>query len=116
MSEIHGQKLLDELKQLKEAGVSLADIQMCALSLRPLRSAAPSVAVLRIGELADDKFRAQPALAKVLKDWVRTLSSEQAVPELCSHFERLALAASVLAAIRSGVARWPREVANRGRK
>lgn len=111
--ELNGETLLDELQDLRAAGVGQKHLNDCALALRALgqRSAAEADAELR--HLASARFQAQPELAGLLVRWAAKLKSERDVAELCSHFDRLALASALIGAMARGSSRLPPRSARR---
>ena len=62
----------------------------------------------QLKDLASGQFAAQPALASLLVRWSSKLKTELDGSMLVGHFERLALTASVVAALRRAAERLPK--------
>ncbi len=106
--EFNGEVLLEELADLRNAQVQQRHLFDCVLGLRDLQGVRVSEAATRLKFLASNRFAGQPALASLLVRWAAKLKSELDVPLLVSHFERLALSAALVAALRRGQERLPR--------
>ena len=98
--EFNGVVLLEEIDQLRDSQIGQKHLHDCALAMRELDGLRLSEAAQKIRNLASGRFAAQPALASLLVRWAGRLKSELDVPQLVGHFERLALSAALISAIR----------------
>lgn len=98
--ELNGEVLLEELADLRDSRVGPQHLVDCALVVRGIRNVRVSEAMVRLKQLAGGRFQAQPALAALLMRWASKLKTEADVTALTGHIERMALAASLLSAIR----------------
>jgi hypothetical protein len=106
--ELNGEVLLEELSDLRTAHVQQKALVDCVAGLRDLSGTRVSEAVTRIKQLASGRFAGQPAMAGLLVRWAGRLKTEVDVPLLVGHFERLALVAATMGALRRAADRLPR--------
>jgi hypothetical protein len=106
--ELNGEVLLEELSDLRTAHVQQKALVDCVVGLRDLSGVRVSEAVMRIKQLAAGRFAGQPAMAGLLVRWAGRLKSEVDVPLLVGHFERLAMVAGTLSALRRAADRLPK--------
>lgn len=106
--EFNGETLLDELRDLRAAGVGNKHLMDCALALRELRGLPVTDAVLHLKLVASGRFGAQPELAGLLVRWAAKLKTPRDVTELSLHFQRLAAVSGLIGAIGRGAALLPR--------
>ncbi len=105
--ELNGDVLLRELASLRDAQVRQKQLNDCALALRQLPGLRVSETISKIRELASGRFQEHPALASLLVRWAAKLRVDEDVAALISHFERLAITAALIAAVRRGAERLP---------
>jgi len=105
--EFNGEQLLDELRDLRGAGVGQRHLVDCVLALREVTGLPVPQAVERIREIATYRFQAQPELAGSLVRWAAKLRTGPDVEELVEHFHRLAASALLIGAMGRGVSRLP---------
>ncbi|MFZ5443958.1 MAG: hypothetical protein ACOZQL_28400 [Myxococcota bacterium] len=98
--ELNGEVLLEELADLRNAQVPQKHLVDLVAGLRDLEGVRVSEAAQRLKQLAANRFSGTPALASLLVRWAARLKTEPDVPLLISHFERLAITASIVGAIR----------------
>lgn len=106
--EFNGEGLIDELAELRSAQVSTRQLFDLVGALRSLQGTAPAEATRLLKGLATGRFAVAPTLAALLVRWSSRLKSEMDVPMLVSHFERLALVAALVPALRRGSERLPK--------
>lgn len=105
--ELNGETLLEELRDLRAAGVNQKHLNDCALAMRELARLSPTEAVTRLKALSQ-RFGDQKELASTLNRWSAKVKNPGDVPALCSHFERLALASGLFSAMMRGAGRLSR--------
>jgi hypothetical protein len=98
--ELNGERLLEELGELAESGVTQSRLDACALALRALSSLGPADAAAQVRGIAADDCGDSPGLSRMLLGWAARIRAEGDVPLLVGHFERLALVAALSAAAR----------------
>jgi hypothetical protein len=103
--ELNGAVLLEELDELRQAQVPSHHLADVVVGLRDLGGARVSEAVARLKQLAQGRFSGQPAVASLLVRWSARLKTEPDVPLLVGHFERLAVTATLVGALRRGAQR-----------
>src|SRR5688572_9016859 len=108
--ELNGTGLLEEMRHLREAVVNQKHINDCAIALRGLPGKALLDAMLEIKSMATTRFQTQPELARLLVTWAARVKGPRDFIELCLHFQRLAMASSLLAAMYRGAGRLPNPV------
>ncbi len=106
--ELNGELLLEELSDLRQAQVQQKHLNDCVANLRTLAGSRVSEASQQLKALATGRFAGQPALASLLVRWAAKLKTEFDVSLLVGHLERLALTASVVAALRRASERLPK--------
>lgn len=106
--ELNGEVLLEELSELRTAQVHQKQLNDCVVGLRELTGVRASEAGARIKQLATARFAQQPAMAALLVRWASRLKSDVDVPLLLGHFERLAMVAAVMGALRRASDRLPK--------
>jgi hypothetical protein len=106
--ELNGEVLLEELSDLRAAQVQQKQLNDCVIGLRELSGVRASEAALRIKQLATARFAQQPAMAGLLVRWAQRLKTDVDVPLLVGHFERLAMVAAVMGALRRACERLPK--------
>lgn len=105
--ELNGETLLDELADLRAAGVGQKHLNDCVAAVRPLRRTAPGEAAGELRQIAAGRFQVQPELAGLLVRWAARLRTPGDVAELCAHLERLALTSALIGAMARGAGRLP---------
>ena len=103
--ELNGEELLSELRALRESQVRAKHLLDCAAALRGIRGMHVAEAQARIRQVAAGRLQAQPALANLAVRWASKLKVDPDVMQLASHFERLALCAALISAVRRGADR-----------
>jgi hypothetical protein len=98
--ELNGERLLEELGELAENGVTQGRLEACVMALRTLGRGSPSTATAEIRAVATDEFGDTPGLSRMLLSWAAKVRSEDDIPILLDHFERMALVAALAAAAR----------------
>lgn len=98
--ELNGEVLIEELNDLRNAQVPNKLLSDLVVGLRDLHGVRVSEAALRLTQLAANRFSGTPALSSLMVRWSKKLKVEADVPLLVSHFERLAIAAAVVASVR----------------
>lgn len=98
--ELNGEVLLEELTDLRGAQILQKHLNDLVVGLRDLEGVRVSEAAQRLKHLAANRFSGTPALASVLVRWAGKLKAEADVPLLIAHFERLAITAAIVGAIR----------------
>lgn len=98
--ELNGEVLLEELTDLRGAQIHQKHLNDLVVGLRDLEGVRVSEAAQRLKHLAANRFSGTPALASVLVRWAGKLKAEADVPLLIVHFERLAITAAIVGAIR----------------
>lgn len=111
--ELNGEILLDELNDLRGAGVGPRSLIDCALALRELNGMMLAEAQAKLKAIAGGRFQTVPELASLLVRWSAKLKSERDVFELTSHFERLAMSSALFGAMGRGASRLPHRGARR---
>jgi hypothetical protein len=106
--ELNGALLLEELTELRQAQVQQKHLNDCVSNLRGLSGARVTEAAQQLKALATGRFAGQPALASLLVRWSAKLKSEVDVTLLVGHLERLALTATLAAALRRASERLPK--------
>lgn len=106
--ELNGEVLLEELSDLRTAHVQQKALVDCVQGLRELPGSRVSEAAAKVKQLASGRFAAQPAMAGLLVRWAGRLKSEVDVPLLVGHFERLAMVAAAVSALRRAAERLPK--------
>lgn len=106
--ELNGELLLDELSDLRNAQVAQKHLEDLARALHELEGTRVAEAVIRLKQLAANRFAGQPAVASLLVRWSAKLKSELDVGLLVGHLERLALVSALLGAFRRGAERLPK--------
>ena len=106
--ELNGELLLEEMADLRQAQVQQKHLNDCVANLRTLSGSRVSEASQQLKALATGRFAGQPALASLLVRWSAKLKTEFDVSLLVGHLERLALANSVIAAVRRASERLPK--------
>ncbi len=106
--ELNGEVLLEELSELRNAQIPQRQFNDCVSGLRDLAGARATEAAARIKVLATARFAQQPAMANLLVRWAGRLKSDVDVPLLIGHFERLAMTAATVAALRRASERLPK--------
>ncbi len=105
--ELNGEVLLEELSDLRGAHVQQRTLNDAVQGLSELGTARVTEAITRIKQLAAGRFAGQPAMAELLVRWAARLKTEVDVPLLVAHFERLAMTAAALHALRKAADRLP---------
>lgn len=98
--ELNGEVLLEELSDLRQAQVHQKHLSDLVVGLRDLEGVRVSEASQRLKQLAANRFSGTPALASLLVRWAAKLKVEPDVPLLIAHFERLAVTAAIVGAVR----------------
>ncbi|MBL8919786.1 MAG: hypothetical protein JNJ54_13040 [Myxococcaceae bacterium] len=106
--ELNGELLLDELVDLRNAQVAQKHLDDLVRALHELEGSRAAEAVVRLKQLAANRFSSQPAVASLLVRWAAKLKSEVDVGLLVAHLERLALVSAMLGALRRGAERLPK--------
>jgi hypothetical protein len=106
--ELNGEVLLEELSDLRVAHVQQKALVDCVHGLRDLPGSRVSEAVAKVKQLASGRFAGQPAMAGLLVRWAGRMKSEVDVPLLVGHFERLAMVAAAVTAMRRAAERLPK--------
>jgi hypothetical protein len=106
--EFNGELLLEELRDLRAAGVGNRHMVECALALREVRGQPLADALIRIKQIATLRFGGVPELSGLLTRWSAKLKTERDVSELILHFQRIAIVSGLIGAIGRGVALLPR--------
>lgn len=106
--EFNGEVLLEELGELRDGQVPQRQLVDLAASLKDLQGVRVAEAVQRLGFLAGNRFAASPALASLLVRWSKKLKADVDVPLLVGHFERLALTAATVGALRRAAEQLPK--------
>lgn len=106
--ELNGDVLLDELRDLRQAAVAQKILNECALACREVAGLGHAEAATKLRQLATARFPAAPPLVKLINEWAGKLKGPSDVPELISHFERLALTSALLSAMMRGAGRLNR--------
>ncbi len=105
--ELNGEVLLEELTELRTGQVAQTALLDLAVHARELSGMRLSEAQAFLKTLAG-RFTATPALGGLISRWSVKLKADLDVPLLVGHFERLALNAVVLAALRRANERLPK--------
>jgi hypothetical protein len=105
--EFNGELLLEELRDLRGAGVGLKHLFDCSQAMKELRGLPLADALVRIKQIASGRFQAQPELAGLMVRWSAKLRSERDVTELVLHFQRMAATSALLGAMLRGSGRLP---------
>src|SRR5688572_186431 len=100
--ELNGEGLLEELAELQSSRVADRRILECALVLKQLATDSPAHATARMRDLAKRRFTAEPALSDLVVRWAVKVKTVEDLQQLIGHFERLALVAAMVSAIRRG--------------
>lgn len=98
--ELNGEVLLEELSDLRQGQVHQKHLSDLVVGLRDLEGVRVSEAAQRLKQLAANRFSGTPALASLLVRWAAKLKVEPDVPLLIAHFERLAVTAAIVGAVR----------------
>ncbi|MFO0596620.1 MAG: hypothetical protein U0228_14990 [Myxococcaceae bacterium] len=98
--ELNGEVLLEELADLRNAQIHQKHLNDLVVGLRDLEGVRVSEAAQRLKHLAANRFGAYPALSGLLVRWAGKLKAEADVPLLMAHFERLAVTAAIVNAVR----------------
>lgn len=98
--ELNGEVLLEELTDLRNAQIHQKHLNDLVVGLRDLEGVRVSEASQRLKQLAANRFSGTPALASLLVRWAAKLKAEADVPLLIAHFERVAITAAIVSAIR----------------
>jgi hypothetical protein len=105
--EFNGELLLEELRDLRGAGVGLKHLIDCSRAMKELRGLPLADAIVRVKQIASARFGAQPELAGLMVRWAAKLRSERDVTELILHFQRLAATSALIGAMGRGASRLP---------
>lgn len=95
--ELNGEVLLSELTDLRSAGVSQSELNQWVLTVRELAGAPATMAASRLKHHAT---QAPPALGAIFKRWATRLRADADVEPLLAHFDRLAITAGIVGALR----------------
>lgn len=106
--EFNGEVLLEELGELRDAQVPQRHLVDLAAAVRDLNGARVSEATQRLAALAGNRFAGTPALASLIVRWSKRLKADVDVPLLVGHFERLALTAAMVGALRRAAEQLPK--------
>ena len=106
--EFNGELLLEELRDLRGAGVGQKHLNDCSQAAKELLGLPVGDAIVRLKQIASGRFQAQPELAGLMVRWAAKLKSERDVTELVRHFQRLALSSALIGAMGRGAGRLPR--------
>lgn len=106
--EFNGEVLLEELGELRDAQVPQRHLVDLAAAVRDLNGVRVSEASQRLSALAGNRFASTPALASLIVRWAKRLKADVDVPLLVGHFERLALTAAMVGALRRAAEQLPK--------
>jgi hypothetical protein len=94
--ELDGTVLLEELANLRNAGVPQRALELCNQALESLSGLSASDAADQLRAVAFSDFPEIPALAQLLVRWATKLKRDEDVLALQGHFRKLALTSALL--------------------
>jgi hypothetical protein len=109
--EFNGEQLLEELDGLADGGVTQQELEACWMAVRSLELGGRADAASKLRALASSDFRESPELAGLLRSWAAKIRTDDDVPCLVGHFQRMAL----VSALSSAAVRASRRLGTRGR-